>query len=85
MPETKVGEVFQFFAKPSVAAVRIVDGSLKVGDRIHIIGHTTDFTQTVDSMQVEKETVEEANAGDSIGIKVLDRVRPHDSVYKVDD
>ena len=85
MAETRVGEVFQFFAKPGVAALRLTEGGLMIGDKIHILGHTTDFTQTVDSMQVDREPIEAAKAGDSVGIKVQDRVRPHDAVYKVED
>lgn len=83
MAETKVGVVFQFFAKPSVAAVRMTDGTLKVGDRVHILGNTTDFTQTVDSIQVDRNPIQEANAGSQVGIKVKERVRPNDTVYKV--
>jgi translation initiation factor IF-2 len=83
MSETKAGEVFEFFQKPSVAAVRITDGTLKVGETIHILGNTTDFAQNVESMQVEHGQVQEAKAGEQIGIKVQDRVRPHDVVYKV--
>ncbi|GAI15070.1 unnamed protein product, partial [marine sediment metagenome] len=55
----------------------------KVGDTIHIKGHTTDFEQEIESMQIENEPVKEAKSGDSIGIKVKERVRPHDLVYKV--
>ncbi len=83
MPESKVGEVVKFFAKPSVAAVVITDGSLKVGDTIHFKGHTTDFTQRVDSMQMDNQPVDEADAGDDVGIGVAERVRPGDVAYKV--
>ncbi|MFH1054803.1 MAG: EF-Tu/IF-2/RF-3 family GTPase [Candidatus Altiarchaeota archaeon] len=83
MAENKIGLVFQFFAKPSVAAVKITDGTLKVGDRIHILGNTTDLKQIVDSMQVEHAQIPEGKPGDQVGIKVRDRVRPHDVVYKV--
>ena len=83
MPENKVGEVFQYFQKAMVAAVRVTDGGLKVGDRIHILGNTTDFAQKVDSMQVEREQIKEAKPGDEVGIRVADRVRPNDVVYKV--
>jgi putative protease len=83
MPESKVGEVVKFFAKPGVAAVVITDGSLKAGDTIHFKGHTTDFTQPVDSMQIDNRPVEEAAVGDDVGIKVADRVRPGDIAYKV--
>lgn len=83
MEDKKVGEVIKFFGKIGVAAIRLSEGSLKVGDKIHIVGHTTDVTQTVDSMQIENQNVQEAGPGADIGIKVKDRVREHDIVYKV--
>ncbi len=83
MPEEQVGKVTHYFAKVSVAGIDVTGDEVKVGDTIHICGHTTDFTQTIDSMQVDNEDVERAAAGDSIGIKVSDRVRPHDIVYRV--
>jgi translation initiation factor IF-2 len=83
MPESKVGEVVKFFAKPSVAAIVITADSLKVGDTIHITGHTTDFTQPVESMQINNQPVEEAKVGDDVGVKVSDRARPGDTVYRV--
>jgi translation elongation factor EF-Tu-like GTPase len=83
MEEKKVGEVIKFFGKIGVAAIRLSDGSLKVGETIHIVGHTTDVTQSVDSMQIENKNVPEAGPGADIGIKVKDRVREHDVVYKV--
>ena len=83
MPEEMVGKVASYFKKIDVAAIDITNGTLKVGDTIHIQGHTTDFTQNVESMQIEHEQVEEAKAGDSIGIKVKDAVRHNDTVYKV--
>ncbi len=82
MPEEDVGKVSDYFAKVGVAAVELT-GSLSVGDTIHIKGHTTDFEQKVDSMQIEHQNVEKANPGDSIGIKAKERVRQHDVVYKV--
>ena len=82
MPEEEIGKVSDYFAKIGVAAIELT-GSLSVGDTIHIKGHTTDFEQKVDSMQIEHQSVEKANPGDSIGIKVKDRVRGHDVVYKV--
>lgn len=82
MPEEEVGRVSDYFAKIGVAAIDLT-GTLSVGDIIHIKGHTTDFTQEVDSMQIEHQNVEKANPGDSIGIKVTDRVRDNDIVYKV--
>lgn len=82
MAEEKIGEVAKFFGKISVAAISL-SAQLKAGDTIHVVGHTTDFTQKVDSMQIENQSVDTANAGDDIGIKVSDRVRPGDTVYKV--
>ncbi len=83
MNEVKVGEVVKFFAKPSVAAIVITEGTLKIGDMIHIKGHTTDFTQVVDSMQINNQPVNEAKVGEDVGIKVKERVRPGDIAYKV--
>ena len=83
MVEEKIGVVEHYFDKISVAAIRITEGNLKVGDKIHIKGHTSDFEQTVDSIQIEHERVEEAKPGDSIGIKITDRVREHDEVFKI--
>jgi translation elongation factor EF-Tu-like GTPase len=83
MPEVKVGEVVKFFAKPSVAALVITAGPLKVGDTIRITGHTTDFTQVVDSMQINNQSVAEAKTGDDVGILVKERTRPGDIAYKV--
>ena len=83
MEEKKVGVVIKFFGKISVAAIQLTDDTLKVGDTIHIKGHTTDLTQTVGSMQIENESVEEAAPGADIGIKIGDRVRENDVVYKV--
>jgi len=84
MAEEKVGTVIKYFSKINVAAIRL-DGSLGVGDTIHIQGHTTDYTQEVGSMQIENRNVESAGPGADIGIKVQDRVREHDTVYKVTD
>lgn len=78
----EVGRVNGFFAHPSVAMVEL-SGTLKVGDAIYVKGHTTDFQQTVDSMQVDHQPVQEAAQGTSVGLKVKDRCRKHDVVYKV--
>jgi len=83
MEEKEVGKVISFFAKIGVAAIEITQEELAAGDTIHIKGHTTDLQQMVESMQVEKESVTIAKIGDKIGIKVKDRVRSHDTVYKV--
>jgi len=83
MPEERIGRVTEYFAKIGVAGIQLTDGSLRVGDTIHIKGHTTDFQQVVDSIQVEHQDVQEAGPGTLIGVKVRDRVREHDIVYKV--
>lgn len=83
MTEMKVGEVVKFFSKPSVAAVKITDNELNVGDRIKFSGHTTDFVDEVKSLEVDNKPVSKAVVGDFIGVKVSDRVRPGDEVFKV--
>jgi selenocysteine-specific translation elongation factor len=82
MAEEIIGKVSDFFAHPVVAGIELT-APLKVGDKIRIKGHTTDLELTVESMQIKNVNVEEAKAGDSIGVKVTDRVRAGDSVYKV--
>ena len=84
MPEGEVGKVSDFFAHPVVAGIDLT-GTLKVGDRVHIKGHTTDIEMTVNSMQINNVNVTEAKAGDAVGVKVTERVRHGDSVYKVTD
>ena len=83
MAEKKIGEVVKFFAKPSVAAVHITDGELQIGDSIKFSGHTTEFTDVIQSMEVNNQSVQKAVTGDLIGLKVSDRVRPGDEVFKV--
>jgi len=82
MPEQEIGKVSTFFARPVVAGIDLT-GTLKVGDKVRIKGHTTDVETTVESMQIHNVNVQEAKAGDSIGIKVPDRVRSGDHVYKI--
>ena len=82
MPEEIVGKVSSFFARPVVAGIDVT-GKFKVGDTIHIKGHTTDITVAVNSMQINNASVTEAKPGDSVGIKVSDKVRSGDTVYKV--
>ena len=84
MPEEEIGKVSDFFAHPVVAGIELT-GTLKVGDQIHIKGHTTDLELTIGSMQINNVNVNEAKAGDAIGVKVSDRVRRGDIVYKVTD
>ena len=83
MVEEKIGIVEHFFNKVSVAAIKITDGELKIGDTIHIVGAHTDFTQKIDSMEIDRNPVESVKTGDAVGIKVKDRVREHDVVYKI--
>jgi len=80
--EEKIGVVEDFFAKISVIAVKLED-DLIVGDKIHIKGHTTDFIQTVESIRIEHQKVNVAKKGDSVGIKVEQRCRKSDVVYKI--
>ena len=82
MGEVEIGKVTDFFAKPVVAGIEL-SGALKTGDRIHIKGSTTDMEVVVESMQIDRVDITEGNPGDLVGIKVLDRVRPGDKVYKV--
>ena len=81
--EVEVGVVEHYFGKIQVAAIRILNGTLRVGEKIRIKGATTDFTQDVSSMQIEHSSVDEAKEGDVIGLKVIDKVREGDKVYKV--
>jgi putative protease len=78
----KVGEITHYFTKISVAVVD-VSAPMKIGDRIAIKGMTTNFEQAVKSMQIEGKNIEEADAGDDIGMKVDDRVRKGDIVYRL--
>jgi putative protease len=83
MEEEKIGLVSNYFSRISVAAVEVTDGTVSVGDTLHFSGHTTDFECKVNSMQVEHKSVTEAKKGDSIGIKVSEKVREGDKVYKI--
>jgi len=80
--EVEIGRVNDYFAQIGVAGIDLT-GPLKVGDRIRIKGHTTDLEEMVESIQIEHESVPEAKAGDKIGVKVGDRVRGGDHVYRV--
>lgn len=83
MQKVKVGEVFHFFPKPMVAAIRISDAELAVGDTLLFQGPSTNFEQRVESMEIDKAKVPSAKPGQSVGIQVKDRTRPGDLVYKV--
>ena len=82
MSEELIGTVSDFFAHPVVAGIELT-AALKVGDKIQIKGHTTELEMTVDSIQIDNANVAEAKAGDSIGVKVSDKVRSGDKVYKI--
>jgi hypothetical protein len=81
--EEAIGVVTHYYSHLGVAVVQVNKGSLKTGDRIHITGHTTDFTQTVGSMEYEHQHVDQASAGQSVGLKIADHAREHDIVYLV--
>ncbi len=78
----EIGIMTHYFDHINVAVLKIVKGSLKVGDTIHVKGVTTDFRQEIDSMQIDHDSVDKAKAGDAIGLKVAEKVREHDKVYK---
>ncbi len=82
MVEEKIGTVQHYFPRVNVAAVQITKGLLTIGDAIHIVGAHTDFTQKIESMQINNDPVQIAHIHDEVGIKVKDRVREHDIVYK---
>jgi putative protease len=83
MTEEQVGVVVKFFAKPSVAAIEVTAGSIERGDTLRYKGHTTDFTEKVGSMELDNQSIEEAKVGDLIGVKVKERVRENDLIYKI--
>jgi putative protease len=83
MEEIAIGKIVGYFSKIGVAAIKMTGGTLKVGDTIKIKGHTTDIEQVVESMQVEHENVEKVEAGMDVGIKVIEKVKEHDTVYLV--
>jgi putative protease len=83
MAEQLIGKVTHYFSKSQVAAIEITEGELHVGDTVHIKGHTSDFTQKIDSMQVKHAPVPLAKPGDQIGVLVAQHAREHDQVYRV--
>jgi len=83
MPEEEVAVIVKFFAKPSVAALEVTNGTIKIGDMLKYKGHTTDFTEEITSMEIDNQAVTEAKVGDLVGVKVKERVRENDKVYKV--
>ncbi len=83
MEKVKVGEVFHFFPKPMVAAIRVTDATVKPGDTLLFQGPSTNFDQLVDSLEIDKAKVAEAKPGQSVGVKVRERARPGDLVFKI--
>ncbi|MCE5313884.1 MAG: EF-Tu/IF-2/RF-3 family GTPase [Armatimonadota bacterium] len=80
--EEKIGKVTHYFNKIGVAAIEIDHGKLHRGDKLHIVGHTTDAEVVVESIEIDHHPIDEANEGQNIGIKVDEHVREHDDVYK---
>lgn len=80
--EKLIGKISHFFGNISVGIIELAD-TLKAGEKIHIKGSSTDFEQAVDSMQIEHQNVDSAKSGDAIGIKVAQKVKENDQVYKV--
>lgn len=83
MPEEQVAVIVKFFAKPSVAALEVTNGTIKKGDILRYKGHTTDFIEEISSMEIDNQVVDEVKVGDLVGVKVKERVRENDKVYKV--
>ncbi len=83
--EEEIGKITHFFSKINVGILILLKGKLKIGDIIHIKGHTTDFHQRIESMQIEYAPVDSIKAGVEAGIKVENAVRENDIVFKVTD
>jgi putative protease len=85
MAEEQVAVIVKFFAKPSVAALEVTNGTINKGDLLRYKGHTTDFTEEISSMEIDNESVDDVKVGDLVGVKVKERVREGDKVYKVSE
>jgi hypothetical protein len=83
--EVKIGTITHYFSKVQVAAIELTDGELAVGDTVHIKGHTSDFTQEIDSMQIDRVDVPRAGQGQSVGVRVAEHARVGDEVFKIVD
>jgi len=81
MDEKEIGKIIHYYGNLNVGIIELHD-ALKVGEKIHIKGHTSDFVQDISSMQIEHNTVSDAKAGDLVGIKVSQKVHQNDTVYK---
>ncbi len=82
MQEKEIGKIAHYYGHLSVGIIQLTD-TLKIGESIHIKGHSSDFTQSIDSMQIEHASVSEAKLGDMVGIKIVQKVHPGDKVFKV--
>jgi len=85
MTETRIGTVTHYYGNLHVAGVTITDGELHTGDTIHVKGHTSDFEQKVESMEIDHKAVDVAKSGNQIGLSVIKHAREHDTVYMVTD
>ena len=83
MAEVELGKITHYFSKIGVAAIEITHDTLRVGDTIRVKGHTSDFLQKIDSMQIDGQSVSEATIGQSVGLRVKDHAREHDQVFKL--
>ncbi|MBI4638413.1 MAG: translation elongation factor-like protein [Candidatus Rokubacteria bacterium] len=83
--EEKIGVVTDYYARIGVAAISLTDGDIRAGDRIRVRGQTTDFTQSVESLEVEHRAVERAQRGSEVALKTRERVRRHDQVFRLGD
>jgi putative protease len=82
MPGTRVGSVTHYFDRISVAVLELTE-TIKVGDTLHFLGHSSDFMQKVESLQIEHKAVNEAGPGQDVAMKVSQPVRPHTAVFKI--
>jgi len=80
--EKEIGEITHFFTNINVGIIKL-SATLKVGESIHVKGHTTDLTQTVDELQLDHKSIEEGKTGDEVGLKTSEHVREGDKVYRV--
>lgn len=79
--EEEIGRIDHYYGHAHIAGIHLMKGPLKMGDRLHIKGHTTDFEETVTSMQIDHMDVRQADPGAHVGIPVHDKVREHDRVF----
>lgn len=82
MMEQRIGYVTHYYNRLGVAVLELSD-ELKVGDTLHLLGHTTNFTQPVESMEIEHQQVQSVKPRAEVALKVMDKVRKGDAVYKV--